>query len=103
MVTACRMGHYNSGPSYTRPRACEFPRTSFLERLSGKSLCGSNGAFVGSAKRPKRCHFAPFCRLKGPRNEACSEFPDSLSKDDSRKLRRQEGIREPGLLDPGSL
>ena len=27
---------------------------SSVERLSGKSLCGSNGAFVGSAKRPKR-------------------------------------------------
>ena len=57
-----------------------------LERLSGKSLCGSNGAFFGSAKRPKRCHFAPLCRLKGPRNGARSDFPDTLWKGNSPKL-----------------
>src|SRR5215208_4262559 len=28
---------------------------------------------------PKRYHFAPLCRLKGPRNGARSDFPDSLS------------------------
>src|SRR5829696_8084753 len=49
-----------------------------VERLSGKSLHGSNGTFLGSAKRPKRCSFAPFCRLKGSRSGARSEFPDSL-------------------------
>src|SRR5215217_8400296 len=68
-----------------------------VERLSGKSLCGSNGTFLGSAKRPKRCRFAPFCRLKGPRNGACSEFPDSLWKGNSPKFACK--IRhKPGLV-----
>ena len=51
-----------------------------VERLSGKSLCGSNGVFFGSAKGPKRCPFAPFCGIKRPRNGARSDFPDSLGK-----------------------
>jgi len=62
---------------------CTIVQTNFVEfpfqRLSGKSLCGSNGAFFGSAKRLIRYHFAPLCRLKGPRNGARSDFPDSLS------------------------
>jgi hypothetical protein len=51
---------------------------SSVERLSGKSLCGADRAYFGSAKRPKGYLFAPFCRLRGPRNGASSEFPDSL-------------------------
>src|SRR5215204_4766439 len=53
---------------------------SFLERLSGKYLNGSDRAFLGRAERRKLCHFAPSCGLLGPRNGARSEFPDSLSR-----------------------
>ena len=59
---------------------------SSVERLSGKSLCEPNGAIFGSAKRPRRCHFATFCRLKGPRNGARSDFPGSLWKGYSPKF-----------------
>ena len=52
---------------------------SSVERLSGKSLCGSDRASFGGTKRQKRCSFAPIRRLVGPRNGAYSEFPDSLS------------------------
>src|SRR5215203_7484724 len=56
-----------------------------VERLSGKSLGGSDRASFGYAKRRKRCSFAPFGSLVGPRNEALAEFPDSLWKGYSRK------------------
>jgi hypothetical protein len=64
---------YRRSGAYFRP--CS-PKC--LEKLSGKSLGGSDHASFGGAKRRKRCSFAPFRRLVGPRNEADSEFPDSL-------------------------
>src|SRR5215204_338908 len=60
-------------------RATEAYSPNVVERLSGKWLCGSDRASFGDAKRRKRCSFAPFGSLVGPRNEALTEhFPDSL-------------------------
>src|SRR5215203_1424080 len=52
---------------------------SSAERLSGNSLRGSDRAFLGSARCPKWCPFAPFRRLVRPFNGAYSEFPETVS------------------------
>src|SRR5215212_4886221 len=68
-----------------------------LQRLSGKSLCGSDRASFGGTKCRKRGPLAPFLRLVVPRNGAYSEFPDSLYTLDFSHLNQTGLCRSPPI------
>jgi hypothetical protein len=79
-------------------RACS---VSFLERLSGKYLNGSDRAFLGSAERRKFAPFRPLVRALGTTKRS----PFGVSRQSLEEFFSEtQGIRRAGAnSDPGPL